>query len=54
MPGIVRGLPKGHVAFLLYAAITLHLPTVAFDMDEADLAWMQEHPDESGSHPVGG
>jgi hypothetical protein len=35
-------------AALLRAAIALHLPIVAFDMDEADLAWMQEHPDESG------
>jgi uncharacterized iron-regulated protein len=37
-------------AALLRAAITLHLPIVAFDMDEADLAWMQEHPDESGEY----
>ncbi len=35
-------------AALLRAAMTLHLPIVAFDMDEADGAWMQEHPDESG------
>ncbi len=35
-------------AALLRAAMTLELPIVAFDMDEADLAWMQEHPDESG------
>jgi len=35
-------------AALLRAAIALHLPIVAFDMDEADHAWMQAHPDESG------
>src|SRR2546429_180112 len=35
-------------AALLRAAIMLHLPIVAFDMDEADHAWMEEHPDESG------
>src|SRR3989442_1424563 len=35
-------------AALLRAAMTLHLPIVAFDMDEADDAWMGEHPDDSG------
>ncbi len=35
-------------AALLREAIALHLPIVAFDMDEADHAWMQGHPDESG------
>lgn len=37
-------------AALLRAAILLHLPIVAFDVDEADLAWMQAHPDESGEY----
>ncbi len=37
-------------AALLRAAIALHLPIVAFDMDEADCAWMEEHPDESGEY----
>ncbi len=37
-------------AALLRAAIALHLPIVAFDMDEADLLWMEEHPDESGEY----
>jgi len=37
-------------AALLRAAIALHLPIVAFDMDEADLTWMQEHPDETGEY----
>lgn len=35
-------------AALLRTAIELHLPIVAFDMDETDHAWMEEHSDESG------
>src|SRR5260370_21504544 len=42
--------PEPQRAALLRAAIALHLPIVAFDMDEADLAWMDEHPDESGEY----
>ncbi len=37
-------------AALLRAAIDLHLPIVAFDMDEADFTWMEEHPDESAEY----
>jgi hypothetical protein len=37
-------------AALLRAAIALDLPIVAFDMDEADDAWMEEHPDDSGEY----
>jgi uncharacterized iron-regulated protein len=37
-------------AALLRAAMKLHLPIVAFDMDEADDAWMEEHPDDSGQY----
>jgi len=37
-------------AALLRAPMTLHLPIVAFDMDEADHAWMEEHPDDSGEY----
>ncbi len=37
-------------AALLRAAIALHLPIVAFDMDEADHAWMEKHPDESAEY----
>ncbi len=37
-------------AALLRAAMLLHLPIVAFDMDEADHAWMEEHPDDSGEY----
>ncbi len=36
-------------AALLRAAIALDLPIVAFDMDEADFAWMEEHPDDQAS-----
>ncbi len=37
-------------AALLRAAIALHLPIVAFDMDEADFTWMEEPPDESAEY----
>jgi heme-binding uptake protein ChaN (Tiki superfamily) len=42
--------PEPQRAPLLRAAIALHLPIVAFDMDEADHAWMEEHPDDSGQY----
>lgn len=43
--------PEPQRAALLRAAMALHLPIVAFDMDEVDdRAWIEEHPDESGKY----